>query len=100
LGINEFVFKGTVVSAKVDHLVRLFSMLNAGGEYGGKRIMDQNSAYDALLFAFYYSKNNNGSNIWIDTQNKRVMIFLNDGNKENISGELLRSLFIGYVGQL
>ena len=100
LGIKEFVFNDTVVSAKVDHLVRLFSMLIAGGEYGGKRIMDQNSAYDALLFAFYYSKNNNGSNIWIDTQNKRVMIFLNDGNKENISGELLRSLFIGYVGQL
>ena len=99
LGIKEFEFNGTVVSAKVDHLVRMLSMLKAGGVYGGKRIMGKDSASDALLFAFYYSKNNNGSNIWIDSREKRVMIFLNDGSKENISGEMLRSLFIGFVGQ-
>lgn len=99
LGIKEFEFNGTVVSARVDHLVRMFSMLRSGGVYGGKRIMGKDSASDALLFAFYYSKNNNGSNIWIDSRGKRVMIFLNDGSKENISGEMLRSLFIGFIGQ-
>lgn len=106
LGIWNYNFEKDHLYTSANEIAKLISMLFSKGEYAGARIMNSKTADYTSLLLQYYSISPEGSTIWVDTENRRALIFLNNGKQKSegtkgtaTTGDLLRRAFIDFSNQ-
>lgn len=106
LGIWNFSFEKEHLYTSANEIAKFISMLFYRGEYAGVHIMDASTADYTSLLLQYYSTSPEGSLIWVDIENKRALVFLNNGKQKSegskgtaTTGDLLRRAFIDFSNQ-
>jgi hypothetical protein len=83
---------------------KLVYMILNEGKYGGIELLDAESSDFASLLLHYYSRESNGGMVWTDKENKRAVIFLNNGTHDVdddsiLTPDVIRRLYLKYWGK-
>lgn len=107
LGVWNFNFEKERIHTSANEIAKFISMLFSNGEYAGEKIMSSKTANYTSLLLQYYATSSNGNFIWVDTENRRALVFLNNATESKVersresatTGDLLRRGFIDFLNQ-
>lgn len=106
IGIWNYHFDKENLFTNATEITKFISMLFSKGQYAGEIIMTPQTANFTSLLLQYNSTSPEGSMIWVDVENKRALVFLNNGKQKEepkegaaTTGDFLRRHFIDFLNQ-